>query len=71
VRSFRPIFIALLFLNAAMLGATITEGAHYVIDIIAGSGMAFFGYAMAKRIIALEDRYRFAGNFTCGTRSAG
>jgi hypothetical protein len=50
LRSFRLIFIALLFLNAAMLAATVTEGAHYLIDIIAGSGMAFFGYAMAKRI---------------------
>jgi hypothetical protein len=57
----RPIFIVLVFLDAAMLGATVTEGAHYLTDIIAGSGMALFGYAMAKRILVLEDHYRFAG----------
>jgi membrane-associated phospholipid phosphatase len=60
LRRIRPIFIALLFLDAAMLGATVTEGAHYLTDIIAGSGMALFGYAMAKRILLFEDRYRFA-----------
>lgn len=55
-----------------MLGATVTEGAHYLIDIIAGSGMAFFGYAVAKRILVLEDRYPLAGrNIRCETQSAG
>lgn len=62
LRRFPPIFIALLFLDAAMLGATVTEGAHYLIDIIAGSGMALFGYAMAKRIIGLEDRAAYRRN---------
>ena len=56
LRGYRPIFAALLILNAAMLAATVTEGAHYFIDVIAGSGMAFFAYALAKRIIRLEDR---------------
>jgi membrane-associated phospholipid phosphatase len=56
LRGYRPIFAALLILNAAMLAATVTEGAHYFIDVIAGSGMAFFAYALARRIIRLEDR---------------
>jgi membrane-associated phospholipid phosphatase len=56
LRGYRPIFAALLILNAAMLAATVTEGAHYFIDVIAGSGMAFFAYALAKRIIRLEVR---------------
>ncbi len=56
LRRFPRIFVALLLLDAAMLGATVTEGAHYFIDIAAGSGMAFFGYVMAKRVLALEDR---------------
>jgi membrane-associated phospholipid phosphatase len=70
LRHFKPIFIALLFLNAAMLCATLTEGAHYLTDIIAGSAMAFFGYAAAKRILVFEDRYRFADrNIRYGTRA--
>jgi membrane-associated phospholipid phosphatase len=61
LRPFPPIFIALLLLDAFMLGATVTEGAHYLVDIIAGSAMAFFAYAMATRIVVLEDRHRVAG----------
>jgi hypothetical protein len=53
---FRVIFVALLFLDGAMLGATITEGAHYFVDVMAGSCMTFFAYALAKRIISMEDR---------------
>jgi membrane-associated phospholipid phosphatase len=49
-------FVALLILNAAMLGSTLTEGAHYFIDIIAGIGMAFLAYPLARRIIRMEDR---------------
>jgi membrane-associated phospholipid phosphatase len=56
LRRFPRIFAALLVLNAAMLAATITEGAHYLIDVVAGSAMAFFGYAAATRIIGVEDR---------------
>jgi membrane-associated phospholipid phosphatase len=56
LRRFRVIFVALVLLDAAMLGATVSEGAHYLIDVIAGSGMAFFGYAAATRIVRLEDR---------------
>jgi len=50
------IFTGLLVLDAAMLGGTVTEGAHYFTDILAGSCVAFFAYALARRIINLEDR---------------
>lgn len=56
MRGFPRLFVALLVVNSAMLGGTVTEGAHYFTDILAGAWMAFFGHAMAKRIIALEDR---------------
>jgi len=56
LRGYPRIFIALLFLDAAMLGGTVTEGAHYFVDILAGTWMAFFAHAMAKRIIGAEDR---------------
>ncbi len=56
LRSYPRIFIALLILNAAMLGATVTEGAHYFCDVFAGSCMAFFAHSLAKHIIRVEDR---------------
>jgi PAP2 superfamily len=56
LRSFPRILVSLLVLDAAMLGGTLTEGAHYFCDILAGGGMAFFAYALAKRIIRAEDR---------------
>jgi membrane-associated phospholipid phosphatase len=54
LRSHRRIFVGLLVLDAAMLGSTLTEGAHYFTDIVAGSAMAFFAYALAQRIIGAE-----------------
>ena len=63
LRRFRTVFIPLLVLDAAMLGATVTEGAHYFCDVFAGIGMAFFAYAVAKRIIKAEDRlFRHRGH---------
>jgi hypothetical protein len=56
LRSYRRILVCLLVLDAAMLGGTVTEGAHYFCDILAGAGMAFFAYALARRIIGAEDR---------------
>ncbi len=56
LRRFRLIFVPVVLLDVAMLGATITEGAHYFVDVLAGGCMAFFAYALAKRIIRLEDR---------------
>lgn len=56
LRRYPRLFAALLVLDAAMLGATVSEGAHYFSDVVAGSWMAFFAYAMAQRIIKVEDR---------------
>jgi membrane-associated phospholipid phosphatase len=56
VRRHPRLLVALLVVNAAMLGGTVTEGAHYFIDVLAGIGMAFFAYALARRIIGPEDR---------------
>jgi membrane-associated phospholipid phosphatase len=56
LRGYPRIFAALLILEAAMLIGTVTEGAHYFIDILAGTCMAFFAHFMAKRIIRIEDR---------------
>lgn len=56
LRGYPRILVGLLVLNTAMLGGTVTEGAHYFCDILAGGGMAFVAYALAKRIIRAEDR---------------
>jgi hypothetical protein len=56
--SHRRIFACLVLLNAAMLAGTISEGAHYLIDTLAGSGMALFGYALARPILRIEDGWR-------------
>ena len=55
LRGHRRIFLVLLVLDAAMLGGTITEGAHYFCDVLAGSGMAFFAYFLARYLIRRED----------------
>jgi hypothetical protein len=71
LRSYPRILIVLLVLDAAMLGGTITEGAHYFIDLVAGIGMAFFAYALAKRIIGMEDRsFNPLANFDLKTAKA-
>lgn len=56
LRSYPRIFVALLILDAAMLGGCVIEGAHYICDILAGSGVAFGAYLLARRIIRVEDR---------------
>jgi len=56
LRGYPRIFIALLIVDAAMLGGTVTEGAHYFTDVFAGIGMAVLAHALAKRIIKVEDR---------------
>lgn len=55
---YRILFAVLLVLDAAMLGGTITEGAHYFCDTLAGIAMAFFAFAVSKRLIVAEDRTR-------------
>lgn len=71
LRRYRNLFIALLILDAAMLGGCVTEGAHYVSDVIAGSCVGFFAYLFAKHIIRVEDRLSpHSHNQSIGPRSA-
>lgn len=56
LRKHRRTLLALLVLNAFMLGGTVTEGAHYFCDLVAGCAMAFFAHAVATSIIRMEDR---------------
>jgi hypothetical protein len=58
LRRHHRIFICLLVLDAAMLGGTITEGAHYYVDVLAGGAMAFFAHALAKRIVGRVSPFR-------------
>jgi membrane-associated phospholipid phosphatase len=50
------ILFPLLVLNVAMLAGTVTEGAHYFSDVLAGICMAFLAHALATWIIRIEDR---------------
>lgn len=56
LRANRALFYPLLLLNAAMLCSAVTEGAHYAIDVIAGSGIAILAYMLARHIIQAEMR---------------
>lgn len=67
LRRFPRILTGLLVLDAAMLGATLTEGAHYFVDVLAGGTMAIVAHALAARIIAMEDRPRTAPAIEGGT----
>ncbi len=65
LRGYPRIFVALVVLDTAMLGGTLTEGAHYFVDILAGCFMAIFAHSLAKHIIRLEDRpFHFRDNPT-------
>jgi len=59
LRRFPRIFTGLLVLDALMLCATLTEGAHYFVDLLAGGTMAVASHALAMKIITFEDRNRF------------
>jgi PAP2 superfamily len=50
LRRHRRTFLVSLVLNAAMLAGTVTEGAHYYVDVLAGAGMALLAHASARRI---------------------
>jgi membrane-associated phospholipid phosphatase len=56
LRGYPRILAALLIFNGAMLAGTVTEGAHYFSDVLAGIGMAFFGYCLARYVVRAEDR---------------
>ena len=55
LRRYRGIFFVLLVLDAAMLCSTITEGAHYATDVLAGSCLAFAAYFLANRVIDAKN----------------
>jgi membrane-associated phospholipid phosphatase len=55
LRRYRGIFLVLLMLDAAMLCGTITEGAHYVTDILGGSCVAFAAYFLANRVLSAKS----------------
>jgi membrane-associated phospholipid phosphatase len=55
LRRYRGIFLVLLMLDAAMLCGTITEGAHYVTDILGGSCVAFAAYLLANRVLGAKN----------------
>jgi FtsH-binding integral membrane protein len=61
LRGYRGLFPALLILDAAVLCSTITEGAHYAVDIPAGVGVAFAACFLAKLVLGTND-YSSAGN---------
>ncbi|MGH6709896.1 MAG: phosphatase PAP2 family protein [Bradyrhizobium sp.] len=52
---YRGLFFVLLILNTIMLASTITEGAHYAIDIPAGCAIAVLAFLLAKRLAAARD----------------
>jgi membrane-associated phospholipid phosphatase len=56
LRRYRYLLGPLIVVDALMLCATVTEGAHYGIDVIAGSLVAFIAYALAKRLLRVEAR---------------
>jgi membrane-associated phospholipid phosphatase len=55
IRRFDRIVAGLVVLNAAMLVGTITEGAHYLVDVIAGSAMAVVAYLVATQMIGVGE----------------
>jgi hypothetical protein len=55
LRRYRGIFFVLLVLDAAMLCGTITEGAHYATDVLAGCCLTFAAYFLANRVIGAKN----------------
>jgi hypothetical protein len=64
-------FVVLLVLDAAMLAGTVTEGAHYYVDVLAGAGVAFFAHALARRIAAAEGVSRQPGQRAARSEAIG
>ena len=60
LRRHRRTFMVLLVLDAAMLAGTVTEGAHYYVDVLAGAGVALFAHALAGRIVRAKGVSRQA-----------
>ncbi len=58
LRRYTPLFLVLLVVDGAMLGGTITEGAHYFSDVLAGSALAVFAHLLARRVVGADDHAR-------------
>ncbi|HEX5213098.1 MAG TPA: phosphatase PAP2 family protein [Pseudolabrys sp.] len=79
LRRYRYLLGPLIVVDALMLCATVTEGAHYGTDVIAGSLVAFVAYALARRLLKAEARLfhirrqQTSGRWTAAspTRQAG
>ena len=56
LRRHRAIFLVLLVVDAAMLCATVTEGAHYVTDVLGGICIAFGASFLAGRILGAGEQ---------------
>lgn len=78
LRRYRGIFLVLLAVDAAMLCATVTEGAHYVTDVLGGICIAFAARVAANRILGarghspdrLSAMHPVAGDTAGVTRAA-
>jgi len=49
---------ALLLVNVGLLAGCVTEGAHYVSDIVSGAVLAVIAYVIARKLIRFESRAR-------------
>ena len=54
LRRYRGLLVALLVLDAAMLVGTVTEGAHYAVDVLAGGVIALGAYLFALNMLGSE-----------------
>jgi membrane-associated phospholipid phosphatase len=59
LRQYRGLLVALLVLDAAMLVGTVTEGAHYAVDVLAGGVIALGAYLFALNVLG-GDRVEYA-----------
>ncbi|MES2104118.1 MAG: phosphatase PAP2 family protein [Pseudomonadota bacterium] len=55
LRSYRLLFLLAAVVNAVMILSTPTEGGHYLVDTIAGLGLAMLTIAATRRLSTMED----------------
>jgi hypothetical protein len=58
LRRYRPLFLVLLLVDGAMLCGTITEGAHYFSDVLAGGALAISAHLLAQRMVGMNGQTR-------------
>lgn len=54
LRSIKPLFYGLLFLNIGLIVGTVTEGGHYAVDSIGGIATALAACWLAKKILTRD-----------------